>query len=217
MQKPGLARPSCPPQLTSGGAGGFVLLSVFFFLCLVSSVRAEIIDKVVAVVDGHIITVSDMRQERNILMRLNEKPLDDDKALVQQMIDNYLIQTQITDFPGIDVADADVDQELQKSAIRESAGAPSPALREAVRLRIRMQKYFELRFGQFIHATDDDISKYYKAVFVPEAQKRGLDPIPPLAQVSDLIRDNVIQEGLHHEITIWLEASRRRSNIELFD
>ena len=188
---------------------------VISFLALGGTLSAEVIDKVVAVIDGHIITVSDMRQERDILRRLNEKPVDDDKALVQQLIDNYLIETQITDFPGIDVTDADVTAELQKSVGRE--GAPPQALRDAVRLRIRMQKYFEMRFGQFIQASDVDVQKYYSDVFVPEAQKRGMNPVPPLSEVSDLIKNNVIQEGLHHEITIWLEAIRRRSNIEVFE
>ena len=194
----------------------------FYFSCLLlllwlggGNARAEVIDKILAVVDGHIITASDLRQERDILMRLNEKPVDDDKVLIQQLIDNYLIETQIVDFPGIDVTDADVDQELQKSL--ESNGAPPPALREAVRLRLRMHKYFELRFGQFIHASDVDVSNYYKAVFVPEANQRGLNPVPPLEQVSDLVRNNVVQESLNHEITIWLEAIRRRSNIEVFE
>jgi len=188
---------------------------VISFLAMGETLSAEVIDKVVAVIDGHIITVSDMRQERDILRRLNEKPVDDDKTLMQQLIDNYLIETQITDFPGIDVTDADVTAELQKSVGRE--GAPSQALRDAVRLRIRMQKYFEMRFGQFIQASDVDVQKYYSDVFVPEAQKRGMDPVPLLSEVSDLIKNNVIQEGLHHEITIWLEAIRRRSNIEVFE
>jgi hypothetical protein len=178
-------------------------------------VQAEVIDKVVAVVDGHIVTSSDMRQERDILTRLNEKPVDDDKALIQQLIDNYLIETQIADFPGIDITDAEIDQDLEKSVAHE--GAPSQPLREAVRRRIRMRKYFEMRFGQFIQASDEDVSKYYNDIFVPEAKKRELNPVPPLGQVSDLIRNNVVQEGLNHEINIWLEAIRRRSNIEVFE
>jgi hypothetical protein len=190
-------------------------LFIFVLLTLGQSLQAEVIDKVVAVVDGHIITASDMRQERDILMRLNEKQVDDDKALVQQLIDNYLIEAAIADFPGIEVTDEEVTEEFQKSVAGE--GAPSQPLREAVRLRMRMQKYFEMRFGQFIQVSDEDVTKYYNVVFVPEAQKRGLNPIPPLTQVSDLIRNNVIQESLHHEITIWLEASRRRSNIEVFE
>jgi len=204
------------PWVIRSNMGRFsYFLFIFVLLTLGQSFQAEVIDKVVAVVDGHIITASDMRQERDILMRLNEKQVDDDKALVQQLIDNYLIEAQIADFPGIEVTDDDVTKELQKSVAGE--GAPSQALREAVRLRIRMQKYFEMRFGQFIQASDEDVNKYYNVVFVPEAQKRGLNPIPPLTQVSDLIRNNVIQESLHHEITIWLEAIRRRSNIEVFE
>jgi parvulin-like peptidyl-prolyl isomerase len=189
------------------------LLLVLLFAA--ASSQAEVIDKVVAVVDGHIITASDMRRERDILMTLNEKPVDDDKALVQHLIDNYLIENQITDFPGIDVTDADVAEELQKSVRQD--GAQPQAVRDAVRLRIRMRKYFEVRFVQFIQASDEDISKYYNNVFVPEAQKRELNPIPPLTQVSELIRNNVVQESLSHEINIWLEAIRRRSNIEVFE
>jgi parvulin-like peptidyl-prolyl isomerase len=185
-----------------------------FMFWIIAGARAEVIDKVVAVVDGHIITASDLRQERDILKQLNEKPMDDDKALVQQLIDNYLIETQISDFPGIDITDTDVDQELQKFAAGD--GTPSKALREAVRLRLRTQKYFELRFTQFIHASDEEVSNYYKAVFVPEANKRGMNPVPPLEQVSDLVRNNVVQESLDHEISIWLEAIRRRSIIEVF-
>lgn len=188
--------------------------SLVLSFCFGTAGRAEVIDKMVAVVEGHIITASDMRQEREILMRLGEKPVDDDKMLVQQLIDNYLIDTQIADFPGVDVTDADVDADLEKSVSRE--GSPSQAVREAVRRRIRMRKYFELRFGQFIHASDEDVQKYYNDVFVPAARERGLNPIPALSEVSDLIRNNVVQEGLDHEVTIWLEALRGRSNIEVF-
>ncbi|HYR41465.1 MAG TPA: hypothetical protein VER98_00445 [Terriglobia bacterium] len=85
------------------------------FLCFLSfpaGIRAELLDRMVAVVDGHIITAGDVRQEREILMRLGDKPIEDDKALIQHMVDNYLIETQIADFPGVDVTDADVDTEL---------------------------------------------------------------------------------------------------------
>lgn len=203
-------------RIFNQGFNGFSALG-FAGLCIlgvIACAQAEVIDKIVAVVDGHIITASDIRQERDILMRLSEKPMDDEKSLVQQLIDNYLIETQISDFPGIDIIDADVDQELQKFAAGD--GPPSKALREAVRLRLRTRKYFELRFAQFIHASDEEVSNYYKAVFVPEANKRGLNPVPPLEQVTDLVRNNVVQESLDHEINIWLETIRRRSIIEVF-
>src|SRR5438874_7278422 len=115
------------------------MIRPLLFLCFLSfptGRRAEVLDRMVAVVDGHIITASDVRQEREILMRLDDKPIDDDKALIQHMIDNYLIEAQIADFPGVVVTDTDVDAELKNSVPRE--GVPSNAVREAVRLRIRM-------------------------------------------------------------------------------
>lgn len=192
-----------------------IFVAVLGALCLApAAIRAEVIDRMVAVVEGHVITLSDLKQEREIRSRLGEKPENDDKALIGEMIDNYLIEKQSSDFPGVDVTPKEIDAELQKSPPQE--GPASPAIRAAVGGRIRMQKYFDLRFRQFIRPTDQDLQKYYDEVFVPEAKKRGLDPIPPLAQITDAIRNNVVQEQINHEIDVWIEAIRARSNIEIF-
>jgi hypothetical protein len=184
----------------------FLLFSVF--------ARAEVIDRIVAVVDSHIISLSDLRQERDVRARLGEKAVDDDAALVKEMIDNYLIERQSADFPGVDAAPEEITSELQNSVARE--GVASPAVRDAVGLRIRMRKYFDLRFRQFIRPSDDDVRKYYNDVFVPAAKAKQLSPIPPLTEVADAVRNNVIQEQLSHEVDVWLEAIRGRSTIEIF-
>lgn len=176
---------------------------------------AQTVDKMVAVVDSHIITLSDVRKEREIRTRLGEKPQDDDRALIREMIDDYLIELQSANFPGVDVTADEIDAELKNSPAQ--AGPAPAAIREAAGRRIRMQKYFDLRFRQFIRPSDEDVQKYYDEVFVPEAKKRGLDPIPALAQITDAVRTNVIQEQMNHEIDIWLEAIRTRSNIEVFE
>jgi hypothetical protein len=166
------------------------------------------------VVDGHIISLSDLRQEREIRARLGEKSIDDDIALARDMIDNYLIERQSADFPGVDAAPEEITSELQNSVARE--GVASQAIRDAVGLRIRMRKYFDLRFRQFIRPSDEEVAKYYNDVFVPAAKAKQLSPIPPLSEVADAVRNNVVQEQLNHEIDVWLEAIRGRSNIEIF-
>ncbi|PYS45533.1 MAG: hypothetical protein DMG13_31840 [Acidobacteria bacterium] len=80
-----------------------------------------------------------------------------------------------------------------------------------------MAKYFDVRFRQFLRASDEEIRKYYDEVFVPEARSRKLDSIPALEQVADVIRKNIIEEKLDHEVKIWMEAIRRRSDIEIFE
>src|SRR5881409_241685 len=183
--------------------------------CLSSpfAIRAEVIDRIDAVVDGHIITASDMRQQREILMTLGDKPIEDDAGLLQHMIDDYLIETNMTDVT-VDVTDDELDAEMRKFG--PGSGIPLTKVREAVRLRIRMRKYFDKRWGESIHPTDEDIRRYYESIFVPAARERGLTSIPPLEAMAESVRNNVIQEALNHEIDIWLEAIRRKSKIEIF-
>jgi hypothetical protein len=152
-----------------------------------------------------------LRQEREIRARLGEKPIEDDKILLNEMIENELIQVQIADFPGVEATDAEIDADLTRSS------DSSPVMREAVRRRIRMSRYFDVRFRQLIHPSEDEIRKYYGDVFVPAAKVRGLNPIPPLQQVSDAVRRNIIEETLARQVDAWLETMRRRSDIEVFD
>ncbi len=187
-------------------------MSLWFTL----SGRAEVIDRVVAVVEGHVITLSDLRQERQIRAQLGEEASDDDAALAKLLVDNFLIERQIADYPNLDVTDPEVDSAVEKFNL--SASRASDALRNAVRQRIRMQKFFDVRFRQFIRPTDDEIRKYYDEVFLPEARARGMQSIPPLTdpEMAKGIRENVIQESLDHEVDGWLNAIRRRSNVEVF-
>ena len=191
-------------------------LCVLAFLCLVLTSEAEVIDRILATVDGHIITMSDVRQEQEIRERLGQKAVESEKALVQALIDDRLIEGQIADYPGIDVTDAEVSAALQDSIARE--GNPTKAVREAVRQRIMMEKVFDLKFRQSIAPTEEDIRKYYENVFVPEARSRG-NPVLPLSdpEMSRAIRGNVVEELMNHALTVWLDAIRGRSKIEIFE
>jgi hypothetical protein len=191
-------------------------LCVFVSLWFTLNGNAEVIDRVVAVVEGHVITLSDLRQEKQIRAQLGEEPIDEDAALAKQLVDNFLIEQQIADYPNLDVTNAEVDSDLEKFNL--SASRASDALRNAVLQRIRMQKFFDVRFRQFIRPTDDEIRKYYDEVFLPEARARGMQSILPLTdpEMAKGIRENVIQENLNHEVDEWLKAIRRRSNVEVF-
>ena len=189
------------------------VLLLLYCLSLPFAIRAEVIDRIVAVVDGHIITASDMRQQREIRGTLGDKPIEDEAALLQHVIDDYLIETNMTDVTA-DVTDGEIDAEMRKFG--PGSDLPPAKVREAIRLRIRMRKYFDKRWGESIHPTDEDIRRYYENVFDPAAKERGVAAIPTLESVADSVRNNVFQEALNHEINIWLEAIRRKSKIEIF-
>lgn len=192
------------------------IFCVFASLLFATIGHAEIIDRIVAVVEGHIITLSDLRQEREIRARLGETPIDNDAVLARQLVDNYLIERQTAEYPNIDVVNEEVEAELKKTSSRI---AESEALRDSIQKRIRMQKFFDVKFRALIRPTDEEIGKYYETVFVPAARSRGLESIPPLTdgEMARGIRENVIQESLDREVEVWLEGIRRRSHIEVYN
>ena len=187
----------------------------WWFLLLLPTAHGEVLDKIVAVVDAHIITLSDLRQERSIRTIMDEKPIADDAALIRQLVEDYLIESQIADFPGVEPSDEEIDAELMKFQVRD--GLPPQVLRGAVRKRMRAANYLQVRFRQFIRPSDDDVRKYYETIFVPEARSRNLNPIPDFEQMGEAIRKNVIEEQLNHDVDNWLEAIRRRSDIEIHE
>ena len=186
-------------------------LFIILFLLAIQA-RAEIIDRIVAVVNRHVLLMSDLRRERELRQLLNENTPADDKTLVQELVDRQVIDDQIALFPGIEITDQDVQEEFRR---RNLSGSVSDTVRDAIRLRLRTADFFNQRFRQFIQATDDEIRQYYENRFIPEARRRG-QAIPPLTEVTELIRNNVVEEKLMHDVDNWLEASRRRSEIEIF-
>ena len=174
---------------------------------------AEIIDRIMAVVNNHVITLSDVRRAERVRTVL-KYPAIDQKQLVRELVDAELIEGQIALFFGVDVTEAEVDEVMKE--LTDLSGVPANDVRDAVRRRLRADEFFELRFRQFLRATEAEVAEYYNKVFVPAAQQKG-GPVPPLSQVTDLIRDSVIQERAAHEVESWLTAIRRRSDIEIFD
>ena len=103
------------------------------------------------------------------------------------------------------------------SQIKDARGLPPETVRAAVRDHLRVQHFFADKFGQFVIITDDEIQKYYKEVFVPTARKRGLTPIPALADVRQDIRRNVQHKKLAGEVKKWLDHTKRTTKIEIFN
>jgi hypothetical protein len=183
---------------------------VIVWILAAVSMHGEILDRMRAVVNSHIVTQSDLKRERSIRAVLGEKDLKDDKLLLQDLIDAQIIDEQVSEFPGIDVADGDVLARLDK--ISDLHGIPATTVRTAIQRRLRMSEFFDLRFRQFLSASDDEVLKYYQTVFVPEAQKRGLTAVPAMDAVAGQIRSNLI-EGKMTNRFLRFSSSLRRSSL----
>lgn len=189
--------------------------SLLCILLVASMLHAEVIDRILAVVQNRIITLGDVRQERSIQLALGGTARKDDSAILGELIDVYLIEAQIAQFPGVEIDAADVEAELTKVSNRGEIALDD--LRQGIRRRLETSRYFDLRFRQFISTSEAEIQTYYAEVFVPEARRRGLDPVPPLQEVARLVTNNLVEEKLEREVQVWLESVRQGSAIETFD
>ena len=204
-------------------------------LCLgdVITVRAEIIDRLMAVVNRQIITLGDIEQE----LRLQElDPVTQDVAgssaprqkvtqeiILQRLIEQTLIREQIQQFPGLEIDDEKVESQFR--AIEKQAGDSTKlaemkidvqAVKDRVRWQLQVLKFIDYRFRQFVVVDSKEIEAYYQNEFLPELQKRSALPAPALADVEERIRKILTEEKLNVQVDEWLASLRKDATIEIF-
>src|SRR5882724_2809708 len=144
-----------------------LLMTLLYFGGPGSPARAEIIDRMAALVAGRIITLSDIRKEREIMTVLGDVP-GTDNDILQALIDRYLLEEEFSQFPGLEISDEDVDERMK--VIKNFHGVPESEIRKALMLKFQRRLYLDLRYRQFILVSNDEIRTYYESVFVPEVR-----------------------------------------------
>jgi peptidyl-prolyl cis-trans isomerase SurA len=196
--------------------------------------RAEVIDRLVAVVNRQIITLGDVEKE----MKLQElDPLTGDltgvsssqqqkvtqEQLVQRLIEQALIREQIQQFPGLEIADEQVESQIAE--IEKKVGGAGKlaqmkvdigAIRDRLRWQLQVMKFIDYRFRQFVVVDTKEIEAYYQNQFLPELQKRNVPSAPALAEVEERIRKIVTEEKLNTQVDEWLASLRKDATIEIF-
>jgi hypothetical protein len=127
-------------------------------LCVPSAARAdEIIDRVLAVVGGEVITLSDVRTARELGRADVNGAADPVRAALTQLIDRSLVLAEVNRFAPPEPAPAAVDEafaalttrfgtrEALAAALRR-LGADEPRVRELMREDLRISAYLSQRF-----------------------------------------------------------------------
>jgi parvulin-like peptidyl-prolyl isomerase len=189
-----------------------LLIAAFSVAGSNSMAQAEVIDKIAAVVDGRIITLSDIRKEHQIGAVLGD-PVETDDVQLKSLIDRALLEGEMAQVPGLDVSESEIDERMK--SIQDLRGMALPDIRNAISQRIQRDRYKRQRYRQFIVVSNEDIRIEYESVFVPEAKRRGID-VPDLSQVQNEIQEILFESKVSEEIETSLISLRARSNIEVF-
>lgn len=186
--------------------------------------QPQIVDGIVARIEGDIITFSELR-ELAAYQQLIDGRSQSDEELRSELIEQWMLNDEANGARFPMPAAAEVDREMarvQNSFPNSAAfdarlgevGLTSEALRRVITRQIYLARYLDYKFRSSIQVDDDAIANYYRDHLVPELQAKG-QPAPPLTDVTDQIRELLIEKGVNDRTAEWFDETKPRMKIEL--
>jgi len=180
----------------------------------------EIIDRILAVVDGAIIMQSDVTMAMRLWLVPSVSATNPIPAALDALIERRLILEEVDRYAPPDPPEAEIDRQIADIRTRAGArfdpvlaesGISVDQLRRHVRDDLRMAAYLQQRFGT-MQPSDDEIAQYYRdhqAGFM----RNGI--VAPLEDVRDAVRAELIAERRSATIRDWIAGLRRRANVNV--
>jgi parvulin-like peptidyl-prolyl isomerase len=212
----------------------FAAFVLVFTLASVCSGQ-QVVDKMVATVNAGVrtdlITYSDLiwqlALQPNALLD-NPNSADLNRAM-RLLIDQRLILQEAEKIPTIvptqkEVSDArdelarNFTSPLEFQQRLQRVGLTSEKLNEIVEQRLKMEKYLDFRFRNFVVISQKEIADYYREVYTPRLQTRFPERIvPPLEQVRQEIEKTLMEAKIESDTDAFLDAARERAEIVMLN
>jgi hypothetical protein len=204
----------------------FFFLLVFAF-CSLKDVSGwqEVVDRIVAVVNDEVITLTDLNLVETF--GLYESPIDKQGADVQRHILDQLINQklviQLTSEDNM-LEEEEVESALSQVIQRMEPGEAEKALlrfgldwddlKSYLREKILYQKIISNRFDQGIFVRLEEIEVYYEQIYIPSQRARGFEP-QPLTEMLDQIEREIKREKKEAQVREWVNNLKREANIQI--
>ena len=186
--------------------------------------QSQIVDGIVARIEGDIITFSELR-ELAAYQQLLDGRSQTGEELRSELIEQWMLNDEASGARFPMPAAAEVDREMSRiqsnfpnmAAFQQRLGEvalSSEALRRVLARQIYLARYLDYKFRSSVQVDDTAIANYYRDHLVPELQAKG-QPAPPLMDVTDQIRELLIEQGVNDRTAAWFDETKPRMKIEL--
>ena len=209
----------------------FILLTVTL-LCIAPPCSAQqVVDKMVATINAGVktdlVTYSDLMWQLALQPNtvLDNPTSEDLNRVLRLLIDQRLILQEAEKIPTIvptqkEVSDARDELARQFASPLEfqqrlqRVGLITEKLDEIIEQRLKMEKYLDFRFRNFVVISQNEIADYYRDVYVPRLRARSPGRIvPPLEQVRAEIETTLMEAKIESEMDAFLDTARERAEI----
>jgi hypothetical protein len=193
-----------------------------FVVLSAASFAAPIIDRVMAVVSGSIITLSDIEASTAVGIITPPKGPDPIGGALNELIDRTLMLIEVDRY-----APPEPRPELLEARVRElrahlgttdperqlsKYGLSEEALRGLARDDLRLQAYLNQRFASVDPVTDEEVERYYRE-HQWEFSRDGA--VQPLADVRQEVIGRVMATRRTQMIGDWLKGLRSRADVTI--
>jgi hypothetical protein len=208
----------------------FVWVLVFVTLGF-SSGRAEVIDRIVATVNGQIILLSDWEDSLRFEAFSSGRPLErftaeERKAVLDRLIDRELLREQlhaadIQHASAEEVAQrvaeirkqyAEAETELGWRAVLDRYRLNEEGLKSRVATELDLMRLVDARLRPTVTVDSKSIESYYNQELLPQLRQSGAQNVP-LAEVTSKIKELLTQKKISQLLITWLQSLRAGSQI----
>jgi hypothetical protein len=208
---------------------------------LPTSARAqEVVDKMVATVNAGVlrecgqiclITYSDLLWQLALQPDsvLDQPKSDELNRALRLIIDQRLILQEAEKLPSIAPTSDEVrnardelvkafssQDEFQRRLRR--VGLTAEKLDQILEQRVRIEKYLDFRFRNFVVVTQKEIADYYRDVYVPRLRRRAPGQILPTLEQATTEIENILTEAkIESDTDAFLDTARERAEVVMLN
>jgi hypothetical protein len=200
-------------------------------LCLLFPIAAKAVtvDRIAAVIDQQVLTVSEVNQIAGIrfFSRAAGKSEDDYRHdILDALIAQTLRYRDVERFGAQDIPKDSVEARLGEIQHRFASPEEFSAtlarveltldeLRALIKRQLQVDAYIQERFAPLIFVANDDIAAYYNGPWKQQRVARGL-PVPPLNDVREEVRTLIRSRQLDQQVETWTTQLRSRANVDVY-
>jgi peptidyl-prolyl cis-trans isomerase SurA len=202
-------------------------LAAALCLCLVPASPAQPVDCILALVNGQVITLSDIKildafgffpQEevrpqadrlRAVLERFISQKIVIDMAKGQSLVPEDKVEAAIRDLESR-LSGPEFGRNL------EVLGLARDDLKPYVKDMVLFEEVINSRFGRSVTVTLNEIESYYDRTYLPARKKSGAQPAP-LLQVLTEIESLLRKDKIAAQADSWIANLRRQGSVEIKD
>jgi len=191
----------------------------------------QVIDRIVATVNGHIILQSDWDEALSYEALLNARPItqftdDDRRAVLDRLIDQELLaeQRKSASFERASASEAaarlaDARKQYPEAAtdagwqlVLERFGLKEKDLISHLQQQIDLMRLVDAHLRPAVQIDSKSVEAYYREKFVPQVKPAIVAETPP-AEVAAQIRELLTQEKVSELMISWLQSLRSESKV----